>query len=296
MLINLQSLYLRIVAFPLALILYVGGWKRRVLRENVQRCGIRRPFFRLSFCTHVALDFVRLAHGWYGQAIRLRPQDTEKLKKLKSNPAVYLTAHFHHWELMGAWMTAQGIRLLSAARPMSHPYAQRLLMRMRSRLGLATVSERIPRKALLHLEQGGCFGMLWDQRVPSSPIRAAFFGQPLGVDPLPLFFLRHRSVAVWFGAILPDGTLRLLLLAAPSSSLSQSLAPTRLARRYHRVLEVLIRKHPTWWYGMAHRRFLESPPFHSLVGVSRETSTASGVMVSRETKVSTELENQSSLP
>jgi lauroyl/myristoyl acyltransferase len=276
MLIKLESLYLRIVAFPLALLLYIGGWKRRILLENAQRCGIRQPFFRLRFCIHAALDFIRLAHGRYGQTIRIRPQDTEKLKKLKSAPAIYLTAHFHHWEMMGAWMTAQGIALLSAARPMSHPYAQRLLLRMRSRLSLVTVSDRIPRKALHHLEQGGCFGMLWDQRAQDASVRAAFFGQPLGVDPLPLFLLRHRSVAVWFGTMLPDGTLRLLLLADPSATLSDSPTSTRLARRYHRVLEVLIRKHPTWWYGMAHRRFLESPPFPS-PGVSRETLMASGV-------------------
>ncbi|MBW8888943.1 MAG: lysophospholipid acyltransferase family protein [Fibrobacteres bacterium] len=298
-----QSLYLRILALPLGLLLYIGGWKRRILRENVQRCGIRQPFFRLRFCTHAALDFVRLTHGRYGQTIRTRPQDAEKLKKLKSAPAVFLTAHFHHWELMGAWMTAQGIGLLSAARPMAHQYAQRLLIRMRSRLGLATVSDRIPRRALHHLEHGGCFGMLWDQRAQASSVRAAFFDQPLGVDPLPLFLLRHRSVEVWFGTLLPDGTFRLLLLAAPTASPSVSLTPARLARRYHRVLEVLIRMHPTWWYGMAHRRFLESPPLKSLAGVSRETSAGTGDgwrensrTVSRETKISPELESRSAPP
>lgn len=274
---NLTSLYLRILAFPLALVLYIGGWKKRVLRENGRRCGLNPPFFRLRICAHAALDFIRLTHARYGQTVRIRPQDKNKLKKLKSTPSLYLTAHFHHWELMGAWMTAQGIRLLSAARPMSNPLAQRLLMGMRSRLGLAINSDHLPRRALRHLEQGGCFGMLWDQRAPHSPIRADFFGQTLGVDPLPLFLLRHRPVAVWFGAILPDGTLRLLLLAAPTSSPAHALPPTRLARRYHRVLEVLIRKHPTWWYGMAHRRFLESSPFDSPTGVSRETSTVSNV-------------------
>ncbi len=271
---NLQSLYLRTLAFPLALTLYIGGWKKRVIRGNKRRCGLHQPFFRLRICAHAALDFVRLAHARYGQAIRIRPQDSDNLKKLKSDPSLFLTAHFHHWELMGAWMTAQGIRLLSAARPMSNPFAERLLMGMRSRLGLKTVSDRIPRRALLHLDQGGCFGMLWDQRALRSPIQAAFFGGTLGVDPLPLFLLRHRSAAVWFGAILPDGTVRLLRLAAPTSPLSHPpLNPTRLARRYHRVLEVLIRMHPTWWYGMTHRRFLGSPPLHSTTGVSRETST-----------------------
>jgi hypothetical protein len=45
----------------------------------------------------------------------------------------------------------------------------------------------------------------------------------------------------------------------------------------------LIRKYPTYWYGMAHRRFLESPPVFPKRVVSRETSAGPGVMVSRET-------------
>jgi hypothetical protein len=59
-----------------------------------------------------------------------------------------------------------------------------------------------------------------------------------------------------------------------------------LARRYHRVLEVLVRRHPTWWYGLAHRRFKEALNLSSPAKVSRETSAGKEVMVSRETNLS----------
>jgi hypothetical protein len=291
MLMKLKGLYLRILALPLGLLLYIVGWKKAVLSENRLRCGVCTPFFRLRFYAHVALDLVCLMHGVYGQRIRILPRDIHKLKNLKSS-SLFLTAHFHNWELLGAWMTRQGIDLLGAARSMSHPLAQRLLLWIRSRLGLKTVFEKIPRTALRHLEQGGCFGMLWDQRPPNSEVRTAFFGHSVLVDSLPFFLLQHRPLPVWFGTLLPDGTFRLLLLASHPGSASRSLTPEKLARRYHRVLEVLVRRHPTWWYGMAHRRFRESSSLPSISGVSRETSTAPEVerrkdllKVSRETLV-----------
>jgi hypothetical protein len=103
------------------------------------------------------------------------------------------------------------------------------------------------------------------------------------VDPLPAFFVRHPTVPVWIGVLLPKGNFRLLLLASPTSMSHPTSA--RLARRYHRVLEVLVRSHPTWWYGMTHRRFLETG-LNFQAGVSRETSVAPELMVSRETKLS----------
>jgi hypothetical protein len=275
--------YLRLVSLPLALALYIGAWKKSILRGNALHCGVSGPFFRLRLCSHVALDFIRLAHGRYGTGIRSRPKDTEKLKILKSSPSLFLTAHFHNWELMGSWLTREGVPLLSVARPLAQPRVQALLENMRTRLGLATISREVPRKALKHLAQGGCFGMLWDQRVKDSRVHVPFFGHSLRVDPLPPFLLRHRPVPVWFGVLLPDGTFRLFLLA-PALRSSLSPDPIRLARRYHRILEVLIARHPTWWYGMAHRRFLESSPSQIRSGVSRETSVASGLRVSRETK------------
>lgn len=276
---------LRLLSLPLALLLYIGGWKRGTLRENGRRCGLDAGFSRFRFCLHVSLDFMRLLQGRYGQPIRIRPQDQTKLKKLKSSSSLFLTAHFHHWECMGSWMSRNGVSLLCAARPLAWPPAEVLLARLRRHLGVATLSSGIPRQALRHLDRGGCFALLWDQRVSRSSVQAPFFDVPLRVDPLPDFLLRHRKVPVWFGALLPDGTFRLLLLSSPATA-RLPLASHRLARRYHRVLELLIRRHPTWWYGMAHRRFLEAPRAGFNTSVSRETSVASGVMVSRETKLS----------
>lgn len=274
--------YLRLLSLPLALLLYIGGWKKAVLRSNLECCGFSVPGFRWRFCLHVSLDFLRFLHGKYELPIRVRCRDQIKLNKLKSHSSLFLTAHFHHWEWMGAWLTRGGVPLLSAARPLKHPGSELFLGRLRERLGVAVVQKNVPRRALLHLDSQGCFALLWDQRVARSDVRAPLFaGKDLMLDPLPCFLIRHRPVPVWFGTLLPDGTFRLLLLSSSPSRLLSD--PNRLARRYHRVLEILIRRHPTWWYGMAHRRFLDP----SIGGsVSRETSARPEVMVSRETNSS----------
>lgn len=264
----LYNLYLRLFSLGLGLPLYIGGWKRRVIALNRRLCGPASPFLRLRLCLHAAHDFGRMLHGVYGRPIRVRSRDLPKLKILKDFPSLFLTAHFHHWELLGAWMIREGIPLLCAARPMAFPPAQRLLSFLRRRMRLPVVEHGIPRRAIRHLEQGGCFALLWDQRVSQSAVGAQLFGIRLAMDPLPPFLAAHRNPGIWFGVLLPSGTFRLLLLS-PGSRL-HPLSPDRLARRYHRVLEILIRRHPSWWYGMAHRRFRDA-----LAGVS-ESDRAGG--------------------
>lgn len=284
----LNKVQMWIGALVLGGLLYIVGWKRRVIRENAGRLGLTySPAFRARFCFHVALDFLRLIRGVYEPGVRIRPGDSAKLKILKSSASLFLTGHFHHWERMGAWLTSQGVPLLSAARPMAQDWAQAWLHGIRTRMGMKVIYRDIPRGALKHLLQAGCFALLWDQRVNRSEVHAPFFGTTLPVDPLPAFLLRHQPAPVIFGCLLPNGQLRLIQLAGITSPQSpSSLPPDRLARRYHRVLEFLIGRHPTWWYGLAHRRFKDAPGSIPRSGVSRETLASSGVMVSRETKLS----------
>ncbi|MDB5103356.1 MAG: hypothetical protein JWP91_1045 [Fibrobacteres bacterium] len=318
----LYNLYLRTLSLPLVGGLIIIGWKRNTIRINAQVCGLSYGLgFRIRFYLNLVHDLLIFFHGRYGLAIQSRPRDATKLHLLRVSPTHFLTAHFHNWEHMGAWMTRQGISLLSAARPLMNGKSQALLSNLRTRLGMRIVDEGIPRRALRHLKQGGCFALLWDQRVPGSETRASFFGRTLDMDPLPRFLTRHSGVPVFFGVLLPGGRFRLIQLADPervskrkpgndpalgagrlsSHSLTDAgsgspepapqgaIAPTdpyrNLGRRYHRVLELLVRAFPTYWYGLAHKRFLDEVTYSSRSHVSRETSGPSEVMVSRETKV-----------
>lgn len=224
----LYKLYLHTLSFPLIGALIIIGWKKDTLSANARVCGVPHGLgFRIRFYQAAALDLLRFLHGRYESPIFFRPQDVGKIDRLKSGPSLFLTAHFHNWELMGAWMTRQGIPLMSAARPMAQGISQSLLVRLRDRLGMKVLFGEIPRRALRHVRGGGCFGLLWDQRVPASVSesgvasvpasgsRAPLFGRTLSLDPLPRFLTRHAALPVYFGVLLPGGRFRVIQIAAP---------------------------------------------------------------------------------
>lgn len=321
----LYKRYILALSGVLVVALIIIRWKRGRIRANARICGLSYTLgFRIRFYQAAASDLLRFLHGRYGGPITSRPRDAARIDQLRSGPSLFLTAHFHHWEHMGAWMTRQGIPLLSAARPMTNPRSQSLLVRLRERMDMAVVFQDIPRRALRHVNQGGCFGLLWDQRVaspdPAEPDgaagspdkemglfgalglrigsvapspeeagsrpsyrprpRANLFGRSLVLDPLPHFLTRHVSLPVFFGVLLPGGRFRVFQIAGPRGQSSQDPAsrqtaiatattipaslheapkssdPYRhLGRRYHRILERLVRAYPAYWYGLAHGRF-----------------------------------------
>jgi hypothetical protein len=219
----LYKLYLLTLALPLVAALIIIGWKKETLSANARICGLTPDLgFRIRFYRAAALDLLRFLHGHYGSPITSRPRDAAKIKRLRSGPSLLLTAHFHNWELMGGWMVRQGVPLLSAARPMAQGLSQTLLIRLRDRLGQKVIFEDVPRRALRHIQGGGCFGLVWDQRVPASKTRAPLFGRTLAMDPLPRFLTRNAAVPVFFGVLLPGGRLRILQIAGPRSTASDS--------------------------------------------------------------------------
>src|SRR5690606_16200971 len=123
-------LFLHLLSLPLIWCLFIFGWKREKILRNAGICGLTpHPFSLFRFYQALVLDLLRFGFGEYGQPLRLRPRDNFKLQKLKTAPSILLTAHFHNWELMGAWMGRHGVPLLGGARPLSAPWAQSILVR-----------------------------------------------------------------------------------------------------------------------------------------------------------------------
>lgn len=267
------SLYLQILAIPMVLLLFLSGWKKTHILANARLCGLHpTSLFRLRFYHGACLDLLKLLHGNYGRPILSRPRDEGKLESLRSGPALFLSAHFHNWELMGSWLTLNsGIPLLSAALPLKHAASHTGLEWIRKRTGVPVIAKAITRTALRHLQSGKSFGMLWDQSPSRSDLTSPFFGHRVRMDPLPSFLALKSRAPVFFGAMLPGGRFRIVKILKAASSHPASLvtgsnpdpvasdlaqaAALRLARRYHRVLQVLVRAYPWCWYGLAHRRF-----------------------------------------
>ena len=252
---------LRICVFPPALLLaatvWTLGFRKRILRRNFQlmRWNHRAGLY-WKICFNASRDLTELLMGLKPQT-RVERRSNAALQAMRENPSLLLTAHFHNWEFLGSFLHRKRVPLLAAARTLRNPKAQKLLLQLRRRINVPTVSENVPRAALRHLQEEGCFALLWDQHSPDSEYQGRFFGLPVNMNPLPLFLLSHRPCPAYFGIILPNGRLRLVMLLKRFDGNWQQ----RLTQRYHRVLETLIRKHPGYWYGFLHARFKHSATY-----------------------------------
>jgi hypothetical protein len=237
----------------------------KVIRRNFALTRLPRPaFFRLRLGFHLARDLLSLIFPGAFPPVRLHPRSRRSLDALRRGPGLLLTAHFGNWEAQAAAWRRHGVPLLGAARPLKGAVPHALLAGLRARHGISVVTGGVPRAALRHLESRGCFGLLWDQHAPDSVRPGSFFGVPVSLNPLPCFLLSRHRCPAFFGVLLPGGTLRLVPLLDPARRGFDAGWEDRLARRYHRVLETLIRRHPTRWHGILHARFktVEQYPGH----------------------------------
>jgi len=282
-------------AFLLATLLWAFRWKSGVLAGNLQKTGrfsrSLGPAFHWHLLYHAARDLLSFLTLTYPKTIYLARGSANALTAMQSGPCLFLTAHLHHFEALGAYLSAQGVPLIAVARPMSRPFAQAWLARLRQRMGLRILWSERPkrpsasvetirrplakkpasslwlREGLHHLDRGGCLAMLWDQKPPSAHgVPGRFFGQPVLCDPLPLFVLRRRELPVFAGLLAPNGEVRLIRIdgkaaASRAERLEKTLsggqpqAGDRLLARYHRWLEAVSRNYPRHAYWLLHRRF-----------------------------------------
>jgi hypothetical protein len=241
-----------LAAFFLAIVFALSGVRARVIRRNLDLTRLPVPrLFRLRLGFHLARDLLSLILPLGLPRARLHPRTRRSLDTLRGGPSLLLTAHFGNWEAQAAAWRQHGIPLLGAARPLKGAIPQSLLAKLRARHGISVITGGVPRAALRNLEAGGCFGLLWDQHAPDSLRPGSFFGVPVSLNPLPCFLLSRHPCPAYFGVLLPDGTLRLV----PLLDRFDAGWEDRLARRYHRVLETLVRRHPAYWHGVLHARF-----------------------------------------
>jgi lauroyl/myristoyl acyltransferase len=255
----IRSWFISTVSPVFALVFWLSGLRQRVLTRNFRIMGIAAPgFYRFRLGFRLARALLALALPGRLSPAALHPRSRAHLDRLRAGPSLLLTAHFGNWEAQAAAWRGLGVDLLGAARPLRSRIAHGMLSRLRARHGIRVVTTAVPRTALRHLTPtpnfpGGCFGLLWDQHAPDSVRPGTFFGEPVSLNPLPFFLLAKHPRPVYFGVLLPGGTLRLLPLLPPAPL--RAGWEDRLARRYHRVLETLIRRHPTHAFGLLHARF-----------------------------------------
>lgn len=281
----LYRLYLEALAFPAVFLATAAGFKGSRLAANLRLLdpeardhallsGIpffQRPAFRSRWVRpvllrvflfrlfrHLALDLLSFLHGRPLSPFHLRIRDEAKLKALREKGGLLLAAHFHQWELLGSFLRGGlpldlRLPLVGCALPLKNPGANRLLRLRRRRLDLPVFEAEWIRQGRTLLQSGGVLGFLWDQCPARREAFSSFLGQGVAMNGLPLFFGKTGVRPAVFALALPGFGIRLVDLGKAGRG------GELWARRYNRVLELLIARHPTYWYGWLHRRFKGVP-------------------------------------
>lgn len=253
-------------AFLLACLLWMSPWRRRVVAENARRAGFGGLRWLLLF--HALRDLLGLFSASYPRRMGVASRSESHLAAMRRGKCLFLTAHVHHFEAFASFLAAEGVPLRAVARPMSRPWAQGWLVRIRERIGNPVIWSARPQKrgadgdgvageragrvevgvparktpapalwlreALRHVQTGGCLALLWDQRPPGNAgVTGAFFGEPVICDPLPGWLMDHLGpdLSIYAGYLRPDGKVRLLCLHAPDASRELKSSKRELERR-----------------------------------------------------------------
>lgn len=270
---SFYSLIIYAISAVISTVLWAIQWKAKIIRVNLSAFGLSPDnsagfLFAWYFC--LVRDVLRYLLGYLEVPTRIRPQDQLRLISLGSGASLLLTAHFHHWEALAAWLRKNGVDLLGSARALSSPRAQSFLEGLRRRAGVAVVSNQVLSAALKHLQGGRCFGVLWDQFSKQSRHSAPLFGIQAAMDPLPEVLVRRCAPVVFAGFLLPTGVFRLIQIHSAGKPLP---FPSKLSRRYHQILETVVRAYPSYWYGLSHARLKDTLLYPGGRNVSRETSS-----------------------
>jgi KDO2-lipid IV(A) lauroyltransferase len=173
-------------------------------------------------------------------------------------PIVTLTAHTGNWDLLAAWVIAQGIPLTTIGREARNPGAQAVLRSIRERYGIETIwrSDRSGLKRLIScLQQRRVVAALIDQDTRVESIPVPFFGSP-AKTPVSLITLGRKMNARFVTAFLfRTGWLRfsVFIEEIPDCNTEQEVLAA-----YNQRLEQLIRRFPCQWVWF-HKRW-RSPP------------------------------------
>ncbi len=243
------SFFIQTLSLPLTLALLLSGWKKRVIHQNLAHTQLegRLSFFQYYF--HLSCDLVSFLLSITKKPVQLRQKDLLKFNQFKNSGGLLLTAHFHNWELMGSWLVSRGLPLKGSALPLKSSFWNSVLLFLRKKNTLPTISIGVARGAYQWIKKGNVFGVLADQRPKAIFVNSSFFGHTVKTTALPGFLLQKTACPVYFLWLTPSFEVRAIRLTTGTTS------ETLLLKRYHKVLETIIRKHPNYWYGFSHNRF-----------------------------------------
>jgi KDO2-lipid IV(A) lauroyltransferase len=180
-----------------------------------------------------------------------------------SRPIIALTGHIGNWDLLAAYVIAQGVPVATVGREARNPHMQLILRAMREAYGIETIwrSDKNGIKRIVQcLKERKVMAALIDQDTRVDSCFVPFFGTP-AKTPSALIELGIRYNARFISAFMvrrDGGGFEALIreIDAPKER-------DAILCRFHAYLEETIRAHPTQW-AWVHKRWRTSPTAETL--------------------------------
>ena len=264
--------------------LKLAGWKRKTVLANAKHvaCAVSykallknltRHVGELLFCfgtfKKLPRDFAAYPCCVDGWTFDIAEGSAPVLEKMR-NGGIFLTAHYGNYEAMGPWLCRLEIPLVASYIPVKPKWLNNILERkIRSVDGRSySVDARTPRDFIRILNEGNLFCLLSDQdsRIPSA-LSGTLLGQPVNVNPLPDFLLKHRPQTPVFICWMEerDASPKCTSPKGTSSKVVRVLHAVevecpQILEKFNKWLEVRIHENPDLWYSFTHRRFYSQTP------------------------------------
>jgi KDO2-lipid IV(A) lauroyltransferase len=206
----------------------------------------------------------------------------EHLDRLSRNNegAIFLTAHFGNWELLGAWLAKCGYKVKAIGAPHSNPWINRMMADARNTAGYQSIERgKNTREILRALADGYSIGVLIDQDTKVDSVFVRFFDQwahtPVGPVRLALkyglkiipLFIHLRSDDTYHVEV--KGPLPLVVTGDKRRDLIVN------TQRCTDACEAMIREHPEQWLWVM-KRWKTQPkgePLQACEGISWRTKS-----------------------
>jgi KDO2-lipid IV(A) lauroyltransferase len=159
---------------------------KEIISESYRNFG--RTFFEL-----LDLDRIRLAEGKDFELVL-----PEKFYDDINKGAIFVSAHIGNWELMGKVLASKGIPLAVVVKRQYNDRVDRLISRLRKKVGMVVVYDDEPLKLLRLIEDRHCIALLADQDFGDNPVPVHFMGRECYAQEGPVYFARRFNLPVFF--------------------------------------------------------------------------------------------------
>jgi KDO2-lipid IV(A) lauroyltransferase len=178
--------------------------------------------------------------------------------------AIFFTAHFGGWELMGMAHGLKGYSMGLVIRKLDNPYLNRLLDALRRSTGNFIIDKWDGFRPMLRaMREGKGIAILIDQNVTTEDrIYVDFFGRPASTTPV-LGLLKLKTDAALvpaFALPLPGNRYRFIYCPPVEVPLTGDRRADvwKITQECTRVIEQRVRENPQYWLWM-HRRWKTQP-------------------------------------